>query len=79
MNIADKDNLKYALRTFTPNAQVHRLPLLAEQSGAITAQFSENLAHLQYDPRRLEIGEYVQKPDHNFARGQSAQFNVSPN
>ena len=34
--------------------------------------------HLLYDPRVLEISEYLQKPDHNFARGQSAQFNVAP-
>jgi thiosulfate reductase cytochrome b subunit len=34
--------------------------------------------HLQFDPRRLEIGEYLQKPDHNFARGQSAQDNIAP-
>jgi thiosulfate reductase cytochrome b subunit len=37
-----------------------------------------NPDHLVYDPRRLEIGEYLLKPDHNFARGQSAQFTVSP-
>lgn len=34
--------------------------------------------HLLYDPRTLSIGEYLEKPDHNFARGQSAQFNVAP-
>jgi thiosulfate reductase cytochrome b subunit len=34
--------------------------------------------HLLYDPRTLEIGEYLEKPDHNFARGQSAQYNVAP-
>lgn len=34
--------------------------------------------HLQYDPRRLEIGEYLQKPDHNLARGQSAQHLIAP-
>ena len=34
-------------------------------------------AHLQYDPRRLELGEYLQKPDHNLARGQSAQVNIA--
>ena len=34
--------------------------------------------HLLYDPRVLDIEEYLQKPDHNFARGQSAQFNVAP-
>lgn len=35
-------------------------------------------SHLEYDPRRLEIGEYLQKPDHNLARGQSAQFTIAP-
>ncbi|MFN8413123.1 MAG: cytochrome b/b6 domain-containing protein [Anaerolineales bacterium] len=39
---------------------------------------SNNPSHLIYDPRTLEIGEYLSKPDHNFARGQSAQFNVAP-
>jgi len=34
--------------------------------------------HLQFDPRRLEIGEYLVKPDHNFARGQSAQYTIAP-
>jgi thiosulfate reductase cytochrome b subunit len=34
--------------------------------------------HLLYDPRVLDINEYLQRPDHNFARGQSAQFNVAP-
>ncbi len=37
-----------------------------------------NPEHLVYDPRTLEIGEYLEKPDHNFARGESAQFNVAP-
>lgn len=36
------------------------------------------LEHLLYDPRKLTIGEYLQSPDHNFARGQSAQFTVAP-
>lgn len=35
-------------------------------------------AHLRYDPRALEITEYLQRPDHNFARGQSAQGKVAP-
>ncbi len=39
---------------------------------------SNNPEHLVYDPRSLEIGEYLQRPDHNFARGQSAQFNAAP-
>lgn len=37
-----------------------------------------NPDHLVYDPRKLNIGEYIQRPDHNFARGQSAQFNIDP-
>jgi thiosulfate reductase cytochrome b subunit len=39
---------------------------------------SNNPEHLLYDPRSLEINEYLQRPDHNFARGQSAQFNIAP-
>lgn len=35
-------------------------------------------AHLRYDPRALEITEYLQRPDHTFARGQSAQGQASP-
>lgn len=34
--------------------------------------------HLTFDPRRLELGEYLKKPDHNLARGQSAQFTIAP-
>lgn len=34
--------------------------------------------HLTFDPRRLEIGEYLQKPDHQLARGQSAQYTLAP-
>lgn len=35
-------------------------------------------SHLLYDPRSLDIGEYLQRPNHNFARGQSAQYNAAP-
>jgi len=37
-----------------------------------------SLEHLQFDPRRLEIGEYLLRPDHQFARGQSAQYTIAP-
>ena len=37
-----------------------------------------NPEYLVYDPRSLEIGEYLEKPDHNLARGESAQYNVAP-
>ena len=34
--------------------------------------------HLTFDPRRLELGEYLEKPIHDFARGQSAQGTIAP-
>lgn len=34
--------------------------------------------HLTFDPRRLEIGEYLYQPLHQFARGESTQNNVAP-
>ncbi len=37
-----------------------------------------NPDHLTYDPRKLEIGEYLEKPNHDFARGASAQFTIAP-
>lgn len=50
---------------------------LNNPSHAFEAQ-GDNPEHLVYDPRTLEIGEYLERPDHNFARGESAQFNVAP-
>ena len=35
-------------------------------------------AHLEFDPRRIELGEYLKSPLHQFARGQSAQDSVAP-
>ncbi len=37
-----------------------------------------NPDHLIYDPRKMEINEYLERPDHNIARGASAQYNVAP-
>ena len=34
--------------------------------------------HLLFDPRRVEIGDYLEKPLHQFARGNSAQSNLAP-
>ncbi len=34
--------------------------------------------HLTFDPRRLELGEYLYQPLHQFARGTSAQSTVAP-
>ncbi|HUN22751.1 MAG TPA: cytochrome b/b6 domain-containing protein, partial [Anaerolineales bacterium] len=43
-----------------------------------SAQSESTLSHLLFDPRRLDIGEYLQRPNHNFARGQSAQNALAP-
>lgn len=34
--------------------------------------------HLLFDPRRIDFGDYLERPNHDFARGLSAQFNVDP-
>jgi thiosulfate reductase cytochrome b subunit len=34
--------------------------------------------HLEFDPRRLELGEYLLQPLHEFARGQSVQSSLAP-
>lgn len=34
--------------------------------------------HLAFDPRRLELGDYLYQPLHQFARGSSAQNNLAP-
>ena len=35
-------------------------------------------AHLDFDPRRIDLGEYVYRPLHQFAKGQSAQGTLAP-
>lgn len=79
MNLSGKGDLSrpwdiHALRQlkctdchFAPNNPAH----------ALEAQ-EDNPDHLVYDPRKLEIDEYLERPDHNFARGVSAQFNIAP-
>ena len=79
VNLSDKDALNrswdiHAERQlqcvdchFARNNPAHAL----ETQGA-------NPDHLVYDPRKLDINEYLERPDHNFARGVSAQFNVAP-
>lgn len=41
-------------------------------------QDQERPEHLLFDPRRLELGEYLYQPLHQFARGESAQNTVAP-
>ncbi len=79
MNLADKDNLS---RTWDVHAE--RLlkctdchysinnPLYYQERGGSQPD------HLIFDPRRLDIGEYLQKPLHQFARGDSSQGTIAP-
>ena len=47
-------------------------PLYYQEAGATKPD------HLTFDPRRLDIGEYLYQPLHQFARGDSAQNTVAP-
>ncbi len=47
-------------------------PVYANGGGADT------LENLDFDPRRLDLGEYLYQPLHQFARGQSTQGTVAP-
>ncbi len=79
LNLADKRDLTYAWDIhaerglkctdchYSLNNPVH----YQETKG-------ETPSSLLYDPRRLEIGEYLERPDHTLARGQSAQFDIAP-
>jgi thiosulfate reductase cytochrome b subunit len=79
LNLADKNSLTYAWDVhaerglkctdchYSLNNPVHYQETQDNQ-----------LSHLLYDPRRLEIGEYIERPDHTLARGQSAQNSVAP-
>ncbi len=48
-------------------------PLYYQESNALRP------SHLTFDPRRLDIGEYLLRPLHQFARGDSAQGTIAPN
>lgn len=79
MNLEDKNSL-----TRSWDIHIERLvdctdchysinnPIYTQGSGA------DSLEHLDFDPRRLDIGEYLLQPSHEFARGQSAQSSIAP-
>jgi len=79
VNIADKATLNrawdvHAERQLTCTDCHYSLnnPTHAQESDATRP------GHLVYDPRRLDIGEFLERPNHNFARGQSAQHTIAP-
>lgn len=44
----------------------------------VEAEATDQPEHLIFDPRRLELGEYLQQPIHDFARGDSVQSSFDP-
>lgn len=79
MNLANKDNLTrswdvHAERLLKCTDCHYSLnnPLYYEETNNTRPE------HLIFDPRRLEIGEYLEKPIHQFARGDSAQSSLAP-
>ena len=79
MNLADKESLTrpwdvHAERQVNCTDCHYSLnnPVYYQESSA------DRPSHLEFDPRRLEFGEYLKQPLHQFARGQSAQDNLAP-
>jgi thiosulfate reductase cytochrome b subunit len=78
MNLANKDELNrswdvHAERLLKCTDCHYSLnnPLYYQESDSTRPE------HLIFDPRRLEIGAYLEKPLHQFARGDSAQSTVA--
>jgi len=79
MNLADKENLD---RSWDVHAErlINCVDCHYSINNPLYYQESEitKPEHLLFDPRRVEIGEYLEKPLHQFARGNSAQSAVAP-
>jgi thiosulfate reductase cytochrome b subunit len=79
LNLADKEDL-----TRTWDIHAERLLLCTDchysLNNPVYYQETDETSpeHLLFDPRRLEIGEYLYQPLHQFARGQSAESTVAP-
>ncbi len=77
MNIADKASLS---RSWDIHAerQLACTDCHFSLNNPVYVLKDEEPSHLTFDPRRLDISAYLTKPDHNFARGESAQYSVAP-
>ncbi|RJP54487.1 MAG: hypothetical protein C4583_02440 [Anaerolineaceae bacterium] len=79
LNLSDKASLTYAWDIHAERALKCTDCHYSLNNPAHTQdKKAANPDHLTYDPRKLEIGEYLEKPNHNFARGASAQFTIAP-
>jgi thiosulfate reductase cytochrome b subunit len=79
MNLADKETLSrswdiHAERLLNCTDCHYSLnnPLYYQETSSMRP------GHLMFDPRRVEIGEYLSQPLHQFARGSSAQSTIAP-
>ena len=79
MNLADKESLD---RSWDVHAErlLNCVDCHYSINNPLYYQESEDSRpdHLLFDPRRVEIGDYLEKPLHQFARGNSAQSAVAP-
>lgn len=79
LNIADKDNLMrswdvHAERVLSCTECHYSLnnPIYYQEAAV------DRPEHLVFDPRRIDFGEYLYRPLHQFAKGQSAQGMLAP-
>lgn len=78
MNLADKEDLSRSWDIHTERL-VQCIDCHYAINNPVYYQSSDEASpdHLQFDPRRLDFGDYLLQPNHDFARGQSAQFIAS--
>ncbi|MFC2028688.1 cytochrome b/b6 domain-containing protein [Chloroflexota bacterium] len=79
LNLAGKENLSHAWDIHAER-QVNCVDCHYSLNNPIAYQESSATrpSSLLFDPRSLDFGEYLKYPDHNIARGQSAQFTIAP-
>lgn len=79
LNLADKDNL---MRSWDVHAERVLSCTECHYSLNNPIYYQESTAdrpdHLVFDPRRIDLGEYLYRPLHQFAKGQSAQGLLAP-
>lgn len=79
LNISDKDNLN---RSWDIHAErvVECTDCHFSLNNPIYQDTNpeDDLEHLTFDPRRVDIGAYLQRPVHDFARGPNASSDISP-
>ncbi|MEZ4610353.1 MAG: hypothetical protein R2838_08945 [Caldilineaceae bacterium] len=78
MNLADKADLPSLGHPRAAGGQLHRLSLFAQQSHLLRGVPESRPEHLIFDARRMDIGDYLLQPLHQFAKGSSAQNTVAP-